>query len=283
VKRALLSLSLCATLMACTVPGDPNTEQSNPAEGDPLTGTISVKVDGDQPGWGKLTLPSTFSGFDYDFSNWLADREEFQASHSTIASKDREQVLTDSDGRMLVIATYSITDPRRQKVGMAGPYIITQQGVMVRKGNKSIRSTSDLIGKLVCTADGTTSRQQLEALGAVVTLRDGFGACNQLLIANPPQVDAVSTDVLILYGFARENLELQVVEDVAFGNTEQYGVGFKRGNLAMCKVLTEAIKQFIISGQWDTFYRNHGFPERLKDFSRPDPNLLDECDPADHG
>jgi len=273
----LLSLAIVAAgLNGGCGPGQaPQPVQSSASA--PLTGTVSIKVDGDQPGWGELTLPSTYSGFDVDMSRWIADRHKFQPSLSVIATADREQELMKSDGKMLVIATYSITDKRRQKVGMAGPYIKTQQGVMVRAGDTSIGNVADLKGKHVCTAEGTTSESQLNHIGATVTTRAGFGECIEEL-RKGLGVQAVSTDLLILHGFANKHSELHVVENLAFGASEQYGIGFKKGDIATCQVLTALIKDFIISGTWDVYYTNYRFPESLRATSRPDPALLDSCD-----
>ena len=47
----------------------------------------------------------------------------------------------------LVLASYSITDERRQVVGQTGPYFITGQQLMVKKGS-DITSVADLKGKL---------------------------------------------------------------------------------------------------------------------------------------
>jgi glutamate transport system substrate-binding protein len=261
---------------ACGPQNDPTPGASTatPSQ-DVLSGTIAVKIHSDQPSWGWLVLPNTFSGFDYDLGNWIADLEDFQPSYSAVTSAAREQELINSDGRMIIIATYSITDTRRKKVGQAGPYMITQQGIMVRAGDGEIRTSQDLVGKMVCTAGGTTSQTQLKELGAVVVTRPGFAQCHADLKSG--QVRALSTDLLILEGFAQNDPALSVVEGVTFGAAEHYGIGYKHGDLNMCLALTNAIRKFITSGAWDTFYTAHRLPEKLRKVSRPDPNLLDEC------
>ena len=42
--------------------------------------------------------------------------------------------------------------------------------------------------------------------------------------------------------------------------------------------LTAAIRRFITSGAWDTFYTTNRLPEERRAASRPDPNQLDECE-----
>ncbi|WFE64552.1 transporter substrate-binding domain-containing protein [Micromonospora sp. WMMD714] len=238
----------------------------------------SVGVDGDQPGFSVMTGVGKYDGFDAELVQWLTGQNNWNAKPFVVASKDREKVIQeDVDGETIVISTYSITDKRREVVGMAGPYLKTQQGVLVRAGDKRIRSTDDLQPRSVCTVAGTTSEEQLGQQGVTrLTLLDGFQQCVDLLKAG--QVDAVSTDLLILHGFVNaEAGAVEVVPDLFFGKSEEYGIGFKHGDTAMCKLLTASIKEFIRSNTWRTYYASHHFPPELEDNSRPNPDYLDPC------
>ena len=93
-----------------------------------------------------------------------------------IASEDIEWVETISDNREpflqeetvdLVIASYSITDERRQVVGQAGPYYVTGQSLLVAADDDSIKGPDDLDGKKVCSVTGSTS---------IATVEEEYGA-----------------------------------------------------------------------------------------------------------
>ncbi|MFI2662968.1 transporter substrate-binding domain-containing protein [Micromonospora carbonacea] len=271
-----VGLAFAAFLSGCPAP-DPSPTPAPVVRSGAAT-VKSIGVDGDQPGLSMVTGVGKFNGFDAEFAQWLINRNKWNARPFVVPSRDREAVIQeDPAGETIVISSYSITDERRKLVGMAGPYLRTRQGVLVRAGENRVGSTNDLQELTVCTVTGTTSEKQLREQGITrLTLVDGFGECVELLKSR--QVDAVSTDLLILYGFAKvENGAVEVVPKLSFGNFEEYGIGFRRGDMAMCERLTESIKDFIDSGTWRTYYRNHDFPPELEDDSRPDPNNLDPC------
>jgi glutamate transport system substrate-binding protein len=237
---------------------------------------VNIGVKADQPGWG-YEENYTRSGFDYDLANWLAHELCFTATFVNVASAQREEYLI--SGRVdLVIATFSKTDDRATRVSFAAPYVVNQQGVLVRAGDTRVTRISDLDGLAVCTASGTTSLLQLEAAGSIeitTVALTGFRECVDELIAG--RVDAISTDQLILYGLAQHDSRLAVVPDLVFGHQERYGIGLPHGNTEWCETLTAAIRKFIVSGRWDSAFQlnlpNVEQPGRY----RPDPNLLDRC------
>lgn len=111
------------------------------------------------------------SGFDHDLTNWLGAQLGFTAVPTLALTKDREEELR-SGRASLVIATYSITDKRQEKVDFAGPYMLSHQGIMVRTEDKdAYRTVADLRGKTVCVTSGSTSEQQVRTeLGFPVTV-----------------------------------------------------------------------------------------------------------------
>lgn len=58
-------------------------------------------------------------------------------SFAQVTSSTREQVLI-NDQVDMVLATYSITPARAEKISFAGPYYTSQAGVLVKTGNKTI-------------------------------------------------------------------------------------------------------------------------------------------------
>ena len=89
---------------------------------------------------------------------------ERQVTWKETISDNREPFLQAGEVD-LVLASYSITDERREVVGQAGPYFVTGQQLMVKKGS-DIKSVDDLKGKEVCSVTGSTSLENVEAEGA---------------------------------------------------------------------------------------------------------------------
>uniref|UniRef100_UPI0026E09B01 transporter substrate-binding domain-containing protein n=1 Tax=Actinomyces radicidentis TaxID=111015 RepID=UPI0026E09B01 len=85
--------------------------------------TIRIGIKFDQPGLG-LKDGSRFTGFDVDMGREIAKRLGYSEDEITFieaVSAQRETMLQNGQVDM-VIGTYSITDARRQKVTVAGPY-----------------------------------------------------------------------------------------------------------------------------------------------------------------
>ncbi len=75
-------------------------------------------------------------------------------------SDNREPYL--EEGRVdLVLATYSITEERRAIVGQTGPYLVTGQQILVKE-DSDIAGKEDLQGEEVCSAEGSTSIENVE-------------------------------------------------------------------------------------------------------------------------
>ena len=231
------------------------------------------------PGLGTGDQAGVRSGFDSDLTNWLGGQLGFTPVPVTVLAENREFDL--QRGRVsLVIATYSITDKRREKVGFVGPYMLTQQGIMVRSADRgSYNSIADLHPRTVCTTAGSTSEKQLkEALGFAVTTVQKKVNSECMTELHSGRVDVVSTDQLLLYGIQKTDKGVFVPPDIVFGNQERYGIGIAKGprEREQCEAIRKKLLEFITSDQWGTFFRNN-LPEVPLDGHKPDANRLDPC------
>lgn len=216
------------------------------------SGKIKIGTKIDQPGIGfKKAGADAPEGLDPEMGKIIAAK-------LGIAPEDIEWVETVSDNREpflqngtvdIVLASYSITDERRQVVGQAGPYYVTGQQLLVRKGDDSIKGPEDLDGKKVCSVEGSTSIKTVEEkFGASPVPFATYSECVQQLLSE--SVDAVTTDGAILLGYAAENPDkLQVVGD-AFSE-EKYGIGHKKDDKAMCEFLNKTLEESFGDGSWE--------------------------------
>lgn len=222
LRAAMLGLAaVCLVATACTeepldpAPSRPEADSVFPDD----DGVIYVGISTDQPGLSVLEPGSNArSGFEVDLYRWLGVNTEppFTPVEVDLTIADRIAAL--QQGRVqLVIEAFSITDERRRTVAFAGPYLITQQGLLVRAGESRIQVVNDLSGKTVCSLAGSTSLEQLNRqLGGTifVTVETGIRQCVDRLVAG--QVDAVSTDQLVLSGLASVNPQVVVIPSVTF-------------------------------------------------------------------
>lgn len=213
-------------------------------------GEITIGVKYDQPGIGfKGAADDVPVGFDPEMGKILAADLGIALEGITwkeTISDNREPFLQEGEVD-LVIASYSITDERRQVVGQAGPYYITGQQLLVRSDSE-IDSLDDVKGTEICSVTGSTSLDNVTAEGAEPRGFDTYSECvNQVLDGS---VDAMTTDGAILLGYAAENPdELKVVVEPF--SEERYGIGYSKDSPEMCQWINDTLTESFENGLWE--------------------------------
>jgi glutamate transport system substrate-binding protein len=214
--------------------------------------TLNIGVKPDQPGLGLQASSGQYTGFDIDVATYIAKKlGATKINFIPTLSANREAFL--EQGKVdMVVATYSVTAKRQKIVGFAGPYYIAHQDILVRAGDNSISRPSDLVGKKVCSGQGSASGDRIEALyGSKVNLirLPGYGDCvNQLLGG---QVQAVTTDNTILAGFAAQPQNQGKLKVLGtFFSNEVYGIGLKKGDTRGVSAVDKALQDMFSDGSW---------------------------------
>ena len=239
-RRALAALAA----VACTM--------SLAACGADESGKIRIGIKFDQPGLG-FKKSGTYVGFDVDVAKYVAKKlgySEDEIVWKEAPSKQREAMLQNGDVDM-ILATYSITDERKNAVSFAGPYFVAGQDLLVRKNDHSINGPEDLNGKRLCSVTGSTSAATVkEKFASEVQLMEqpGYAECATALFSGI--VDAVTTDDIILAGLASASRGKLRVVGKPF-TQEYYGVGIKKGDTALAKKINAAITEMIKDGSWE--------------------------------
>jgi glutamate transport system substrate-binding protein len=220
---------------------------------------LTIAIAEDQPGSSLKGLNGDYTGFDIDVAEYVAKQLGVELSGVTwrsTVSADRESVLENGSVDM-VVETYSITDTRKRVVSFAGPYFIAGQDLLVRLSDPSITGPGSLNGKKLCSVSGTTSAQEVKDKFARQTRLveySHFSECVTALLARI--VDAVTTDDLILAGYAAQNPELLRVVGKPF-TQERYGIGIRHGDTAAQSTIDTAIQSMISGGAWKTSLQNN--------------------------
>ena len=212
-------------------------------------GKITVGTKFDQPGFGqKNPTTNQVEGFDVEIAKLVAVGI-FGGTTQSVASKInfveavsavRETVI--ENGTVdLVIATYTINDTRKQRVGFAGPYYLAHQDTMVKKDDNSIKSVTDLNGKKVCTVAGSTSEKNLRAKApsSQVTLLPTYSQCAEEL--SNGRVVAETTDAPILAGLVQKSNGAFKLVNATFTD-EPYGIGLKKGDQGFRNFLNDRLQ-----------------------------------------
>lgn len=248
-RGALAAATLAAVSMftaACGITGGPQSVAHK--------GTLVVGVKADQPGLG-LRSAGTFQGFDVDVASYVARKlGATKVQFVPIVSAQREAYLQQGNVD-LVVATYSITPERKTKVLFAGPYYVAHQDTLVRTSDVAIKNVHSLKGKTLCEVKGSNSFQRVyeeKKIPAIAVPGASYSDCVAKLVAG--QVEAVSTDNLILAGFGvqvngGESGGGNVVRLVnAPFSDEKYGIGVKQGDLEGCENINKALTHMYQDG-----------------------------------
>lgn len=241
-------------------------------------GKIVIGVKYDQPGLGfKDAAADIPSGFDIEVAKLLAadlgiDPASVKVTWQETISDNREPFLT--SGKVdVVLASYSITDERRLKVGQTGPYMITGQQLLVT-ADSDVESIDDLKGKEVCSVTGSTSIDKINEKGAKGVGFDSYSECVSKVLDG--SVQGMSTDGTILAGFAAQNEgQLKVVGD-AFSE-ERIGIGYSLEHPEMCEWINGVLEDAFEDGSWAEAFELSLGPSGVE---VPDAPALDGCPAA---
>lgn len=248
--------ALAAGLSACGGGGETYATVADKITGG---GTVVVGTKWDQPSLG-LKKGANPEGFDVDVATAVLKEmnggKDVPVEWKESASSNREPFL--ENGTVdIVFATYSITEERKQKVTFGGPYVIAHQDVMVRKDDTSITAPKDLTGKKICKASGSNSYKRITDpppdgeldLDATTVDAANYSECIQKLGGS--NLDAVTTDDLILAGFAKQAGGNFKVLGQGFTD-EKYGIGLKKGDTKTCEAVNTAVKKLWDNGTMKT-------------------------------
>jgi len=291
-KAVLAGVGLALSLAACGEAGGggessdveaEEVEEGKFEEGSKMAelaeaGEITVGVKFDQPGMGFKDASSDIpTGFDIEIAKMLVadlgiDPESDAVTWEETISDNREPYLR--EGRVdLVLATYSITEDRRKIVGQTGPYLVTGQQIMVKE-DSDIQGKEDLQGEEVCSAEGSTSIENVELEGMVPAPAPDYSQCVDDVLNGT--VEAMSTDGAILLGYAAQNEgQLKVVGEEF--SEENIGVGYPKENAEMCEWINGVLQEAYDDGSWAKAFEatlGEGGAET------PEPPALDECQAA---
>jgi glutamate transport system substrate-binding protein len=237
-------------------------------------GEIRIGVKYDVPPFGfKNPRTDQIEGFDIDFGKAVAQKLGVKATFVEAVSDNRIPFITDGTVD-LVLSTMTINEERAQEIGFTNPYFIARGRILTEKGS-DIKGVSDLAGKKVCTALGSTYEETLkeQAPRADLRLVDTYSECLELI--QNGAVDAVSTDDVILTGMIIQDDTLALVPGDEL-TVEPYGGGFKRGDTKFAEFLNGVLEEYKTDGRWQRAY-DRWLGRYTKEKQEPPDATLDQA------
>jgi glutamate transport system substrate-binding protein len=215
-------------------------------------GKVTVGTKFDQPLFGLKNLEGKPEGFDVEIAKIIAGELGIQADKIAwveTVSANREPFI--QQGKVdYVVATYTINDKRKQVIDFAGPYYVAGQDIMVKKGNPlGVKGPEDLSGKKVCSVTGSTPAENIRTKypQAKLTEFDVYSKCAEAL--KNGQVDAVTTDNVILLGLISKDQEAFELVGKPF-TEEPYGIGVKKDDDQFRNFINDVLDKAKSDGRW---------------------------------
>jgi polar amino acid transport system substrate-binding protein len=199
-------------------------------------------------------ITGEITGFDVDIAGEVA-RDIFgtpsQVEYRILSSADRITALQNNQVD-IVVKTMSITCERRKLVNFSTVYLTAYQRILAPR-DSAISQASDLSGKRVCAARGTTSIKRLEQITPAPMIVSVVTWADCLVALQQQQVDAVSTDDAILAGLVSQDPYLHIVGPNL--NLEPYGIGINLQNTGLVRFVNGTLERIRRDGTWNTLYR----------------------------
>nr|WP_042181071.1 glutamate ABC transporter substrate-binding protein [Kibdelosporangium sp. MJ126-NF4]CEL14788.1 Glutamine ABC transporter, periplasmic glutamine-binding protein (TC 3.A.1.3.2) [Kibdelosporangium sp. MJ126-NF4]CTQ96583.1 Glutamine ABC transporter, periplasmic glutamine-binding protein (TC 3.A.1.3.2) [Kibdelosporangium sp. MJ126-NF4] len=151
----------------------------------------------------------------------------------------------------IVVRTMSITCDRLVDVNFSAVYYEAQQQVLVKK-NSGFTGLDTLGGKRVCATKSSTSLRNIANSPAKPIGVSVLDWTDCLVMLQQGQVDAVSTDDVILAGMAAQDRYTEVVG--ASVAAEPYGMAIPKQNEDFVRFVNGVLEQVRANGTWARSY-----------------------------
>ena len=222
-------------------------------------GVLRVGVFTEQPPFGQL-VDGTFTGFEVDFANAIANNL-FKDKSGKV-----EFVATRADQRLdyvmnnkidILLATFTITDERLQKIDFSMPYFSVNIGVLSKKGD-NITKESDLRSKKVLVENGTTAQNYFNSKGFNTISCPNSNECYKMLRDGKGDGYANDNLIVLAYPVVDRNMEVNIKN---LGSSDFLGIGVAKGN----KDLLNFVNDTLVKLSKDGFFRKT-FKETIEPF-----------------
>ncbi|MGX6979564.1 transporter substrate-binding domain-containing protein [Vagococcus elongatus] len=223
-------------------------------------GVVKIGIKEDVPNFGFLN-PDTnkHEGMEIELSKKIAkdltgseDNIEFVG----VTAKTRGPLLDNGEVDM-IIATFTITDERKETYNFSTPYYQDEIGFLVRN-DEGVDSMKDLDGKMIGVAQTATTKQSLEEKAKEIGITLEFSEYStypELKTAlTSKRIDAFSVDKSILTGYVDKGTKIL---DDGF-SPQEYGVATKKSNKELHEHLNKLIEGWESDGTLDEIYANNG-------------------------
>ena len=209
--------------------------------------TFTVGFDQDFPPMGFVGDDGEYTGFDLELAKEVCDRNGWEFNPEPIAWDSKDALL--KSGEIDCIWNGFTMNGREDEYTWSEPYLDNQQ-VFVERADSGINSEKDLAGK---TVDVQTDSSAEAALKDNTELSSTFSTeiipdyNTGFMNLESGAVDAVAMDIVVAkYQIESRSAEFKILDyEIA---SEQYGVGFAKGNDAVKAQVQKTLEEMAADG-----------------------------------
>ena len=247
MKKLMIVLAAIAAMLGCE-------------KADDGAKKLVVGFDADFPPYG-FKEGNEYKGFDLDLARAVCEKKgwTFVANPINWDSKDMEL----NSGSIDCIWNGFTIQGREDSYTFSSPYVDNSQVVMVKAGSP-IKTLADLAGKIVGVQTDTPVQKALSKGGD----KESLGATFKQLVVMPNYnqavqeldmggVDAVALDV----GVAKKKMadlsgRFEILPEIVMSET--YGIGFKKGNIALRDEVEATLREVAAEGTMAKLAEKYG-------------------------
>lgn len=216
--------------------------------------TFTVGFDAEYPPYGYMDDNGDYTGFDLELAQAVCDLKGWKLKKQPIVWDNKDNEL--NSGSIDCIWNGFTMNGREDEYTFSVPYVDNSQVIVVAE-NSGIEQLSDLAGKTVGVqaASAALDLLQSEDEGGQKALADTFGSLNEFADYNTAftELQAGALDALAIdVGVAKYQLNsrgegFKILDETL--NTEQYAIGFKKGNQELCDIVNKDLQELANEGK----------------------------------
>lgn len=221
-------------------------------------GVLRVGVKQDLPNFGYRDPESNqYTGMEVEIAKKVAAELGVDIEFTPVTAQTRGALL-DNGQLDMVIATFTITEERKELYNFTTPYYTDAVGFLVRKDSKIQSSWEALDGLTIGVTQGSIQWGLLEEIAAEKGIELNFrelGSNSEVVVALAAhRVDAFSIDQSILSAFLGKT---NVLLDLQYQPSE-YGIVTKKSNTDLATYLDGLVQDWTEDGTLQAIYDDFG-------------------------
>lgn len=228
-----------------------------------------VGFDAEFPPYGYMDDNGEYVGFDLDLAAEVCKRNGWELEKRPIAWDSKDSEL--SSGSISCIWNGFTMNGRETNYTWSTPYVDNSQVVIVKKGS-SIKKLTDLSGKiLVVQSDssalaaltGDDATEENKAIAASLKELQQVGDYNSAFMnLQSGMVDAIAMDIGVAnYQLSGKEDEFVILDERL--SSEEYGIGFKKGNTELRDQVQEALFAMLDDGTFADIAKKWGLTDSV--------------------